>query len=44
VHLQDAADALFAVLGGVENRRALLELEKAQETSDGMTIGMRKRA
>jgi hypothetical protein len=28
----------------VEYRRALLELEKEQATSDGMTIGMRKRA
>jgi len=34
----------FVKIMPVEYRRALLELEKAQETSDGMTIGMRKRA
>ena len=34
----------FVKIMPVEYRRALLELEKAQETSDGMTIGMRRRA
>lgn len=34
----------FVKVMPVEYRRALLELEKEQATSDGMTIGMRKRA
>ncbi|CAN5475275.1 glutamate synthase large subunit [soil metagenome] len=34
----------FVKVMPVEYRRALLELEKQQETSDGMTIGMKRRA
>jgi glutamate synthase (NADPH/NADH) large chain len=34
----------FVKVMPVEYRRALLELEKEQAQSDGMTIGMRKRA